>query len=826
MKRKLRGLRRGAEGLDFNLYRVRVPIRGLSNAYLSVIDLWPEGVERTLLFVHGYAGVAETWEYQLSHFARSFRVVAPDLRGHGQSDAPYTNYTMQELVDDIEAVHESLRLPERFILVGHSFGGSICVEYAAAHPGHLEKLVLISTAGEYPLPRITAWASRVPAAAFRPWWRFRPRWNAEVHVMKRMMLNNMRRWVGWPKLEGIRTPTLVITGERDRYFPRRVFQGVGERIAGAEIVDVGASKHKVQLERAGAVNRTIERFIADARPGPRPSWREQATARPDHSWLKAYDPHVPPTIPLPRQPLHRFLETTADWMPNRTATVFYGSRLTYQQLDRRANQFAHALHGLGVQPGDRVMLVLPNMPQTLVAYYGTLKVGGAVVLANPDANAEQIARQAELTQSKALVTLKEFAALAEVVRRKLGLQAILAEIREAVSGRAYRQLMARWQAAGIGGEAAGKATDFGLDMDRLLLDAPWEPPRVGVSSDDLAAVLYTSGTTDEPKGVRLTHANLIANLLQIRHWIPGVRTGREVFLSVIPLTHSYGMTTAMNLPIAIGGTMVLLSVFELQQVLEHIKEHRPTLFPGVPAIYAAINAAREVRSYGLSSIKACISGAAPLPLEVQETFEKLTRGRLVEGYGLTEASPVTHANPFGARGKVGSIGVPIPNTEARIVDLMTGAKLGPGQIGELAVRGPQVMQGYWGEEDGDTLRDGWLHTGDVAAVDGDGFFTIISRVRDTIMAGEYSVYPRDVEEVLYENSKVMEAAVVGVTAEGGGQRVKAFVVPRPGTELTKEELLAQCRRRLEPYQVPWEIEFRGELPKSFVGKVLRRMLVE
>jgi long-chain acyl-CoA synthetase len=512
-------------------------------------------------------------------------------------------------------------------------------------------------------------------------------------------------------------------------------------------------------------------------------------------------------------------------MPHQTATWFYGSKLTYQQLDRRANQFAHALHGLGVQPGDRVMLVLPNMPQMLVAYYGTLKVGGVVVLANPDASAEQILREVEQTQSKALVTLKEFAALAEAVQRKLGLQPILAEIREAVSGRAYRQLMARWQAAGIGAEHA-QATDFALDMDRLLLDASWEALRVEVSSQDLAAVLYTSGTTDEPKGVRLTHANLVANLLQIRHWIPGVRTGREVFLSVIPLTHSYGMTTAMNLPIAIGAAMVLLSVFELQQVLEHIKEHKPTLFPGVPGIYAAINGAAEVRSYGLSSIKACISGAAPLPLEVQETFEKLTRGRLVEGYGLTEASPVTHANPFGARGKVGSIGVPIPNTEARIVDLMTGADLGPGQIGELAVRGPQVMQGYWGDEPGETLRDGWLHTGDVAAMDGDGYFQIISRVRDTIMAGEYSVYPRDVEEVLYENSKVMEAAVVGVTSADGGQHVKAFVVPRPGTDLTQEELLGQCRRRLESYEVPWEIEFRSELPKSFVGKVLRRMLVE
>jgi long-chain acyl-CoA synthetase len=350
-----------------------------------------------------------------------------------------------------------------------------------------------------------------------------------------------------------------------------------------------------------------------------------------------------------------------------------------------------------------------------------------------------------------------------------------------------------------------------------------------VAPDHLAAILYTSGTTDKPKGVLLTHENLVSNALQTRHWIPDLRSGAETFLSVIPLTHSYGMTTAMNIPIAMGATIVLLPVFELQQVLDHIKRYRPTIFPGVPTIYMAINSAPGVRSYGLSSIKACISGAAPLPIEVQEKFEKLTKGRLVEGYGLTEASPVTHVNPFERTEKTGSIGIPIPNTEAKIVDLMRGEDLPPGKVGELLVRGPQVMLGYLDEgDDGDEAvsEEGWLHTGDVAVMDEEGFFQIISRKRDTIMAGEYSVYPRDVEEVLYENSKVMEAAVVGVSAGEGGQRVKAFVVPRPGITLSKEELLELCRKRLEEYAVPWDIEFREELPKSFVGKVLRRMLVE
>jgi len=403
MKRKLRGLKRAAIQLDYSLYRVDVPIRGLSNAKLSVIDIWPEGTERTIVFVHGYAGCAETWEHQINHFSCEYRVVTPDLRGHGQSDAPYTEYTMSELVDDIQTIAETRNLPEKFILAGHSFGGSICVEYANAYPERLEKLILIAAAGEYPLPRGASLLSRVPTAAFRPWWKYRPRWNAEVHVLKRMMLNNMRKWQGWPLLQNIRTPTLIITGERDRYFPRHVFERVGNMIPGAEVVDVGASKHKVQLERYQAVNRAIERFICEGAEGQRLSWRQQATqAEPLSSrpWLKSYGKHTPHSVPIPRQPLHRFLEAAADNVPKRTATVFYGSGLTYQQLDQRVNQFAHALHGLGIKPGERVMVVLPNVPQMIVAYYATLKVGGVVVLPNPDADGAVTARRSSSRSGK------------------------------------------------------------------------------------------------------------------------------------------------------------------------------------------------------------------------------------------------------------------------------------------------------------------------------------------------------------------------------------------------------------------------------------------
>lgn len=828
-----RGLKHRDIQLDLNLYRVEVPIPGVADVALSVIDVCADGAEKTLMFIHGYAGCAETWEKQINHFAHQYRVVVPDLRGHGQSDAPFTEYTMSELVDDIDAIAQTLQLPEKFVLVGHSFGGSICIEYAVAHAERLESLILIATAGEYPLPKSASLLSRVPAAAFHPWWKYRPRWNAEVHVMKRMMLNNMYKWQGWNLLPEIKTPTMIITGERDRYFPRWAFEKVREALPSAEIMDIGASKHKVQLERHQAVNRGIERFIHQVSEGRRLSWREQdiqTKLAVDRPWLKSYGQFTPITCPIPRQPMHRFLEATADRVPKQIATIFYGSSLTYQQLDRRVNQFAHALHGLGVRPRDRVMLIMPNMPQMIIAFYATLKIGGVVVLPNPDADVRQIIEQVKQTKAKVIVTLKDFAGLAVEAQQRLSIKVVLANIRSAVSPRVYKQLLLRWQEAGFDPESEIPWVDSGVTMDQLMLDASHERPDVEVDSDDIAAILYTSGTTDEPKGVCLTHSNLVANALQTRHWIPEIRYGKETFLAVLPLSHSYGMTTAMNIPIVIGASMVLLSVFELQQVLDHIKEYKPTIFPGVPSIYATINQAPGIRRYGLDSIKACISGAAPLPVEVQEAFEKLTRGRLVEGYGLTEASPVTHANPLRGVRRTGSIGVPIPNTEAKIIDLVTGEDLPVGMIGELMVKGPQVMKGYWLSDqtvDMETSFMGeWLYTGDVAVMDADGFFKIISRKRDTIMAGEFSVYPRDVEEVLYENSKVLEVAVVGVSSEGSGQKVKAFVVPRPGTNLSEDELLDLCRKRLDEYAVPWEIEFREELPKSFIGKVLRRMLVE
>ncbi|UCG25265.1 MAG: alpha/beta fold hydrolase, partial [Chloroflexota bacterium] len=350
MKRKLRGFKRSAVELDYNLYRVDVPIPGLAGDDLSVIDIRPEGVEQTIVFLHGFAGCAETWEHQINHFSQEYRVVAPDLRGHGQSDAPFTRYTMGELVADLYKISQYLELPEQFILVGHSFGGSIAVEYASAHPEQISHLVLIATAVEWPVPRIASFFFRLPAAFFRLWWPYCGRWNCQVHTFKRMAVNNLEKWRGRARMESLAVPTLVITGARDNYFLRRVYEDVGQAIPSADVVDIGASKHKVQLERHKAVIRTIDRFVDESKKGS--SWRsdiggEMSQRRP---WLDFYSPGTPKTVPIPRRPLHDFLYSSAEWLPKRTATIFFGKKLNYSRLARSVNQLGHTLHGLGVKP--------------------------------------------------------------------------------------------------------------------------------------------------------------------------------------------------------------------------------------------------------------------------------------------------------------------------------------------------------------------------------------------------------------------------------------------------------------------------------------------
>jgi long-chain acyl-CoA synthetase len=601
-------------------------------------------------------------------------------------------------------------------------------------------------------------------------------------------------------------------------------------IPNAEEVDVGASAHMVMLERREAVNRAIERFVEGGRNRPGLGDDERRQMRQERVWLDQYDDDVPYTIGVPPVPMHRVLRSSARRFPLNTALIFEGNKLTYRRLNRESSRFANWLWALGIRPGDRVLVLLPNLPQTVIAYFGILKAAGVVVFTTPLSEQAELTRQVRDSGARVLVTLTKHAALARQVKAETQLEhVIFTNVKDYL--REPKRLWFSLRQEAQEGHRLRPPLEPGLWlMAAELYKYGPHAPEIETRPDDLALIQYTSGTTDAPKGVMLSHRNLVANTLQTRHWIPGLREGQEVFISVLPFSHAYGMTTALNVPVALAAAMIILPKFSTLEVLRAIRRYRPTIFPGVPTMYLAINNFPHVRQYKIDSIRACISGAAPLPTEVQEAFEKLTHGRLVEGYGLTEATTVTHGNPLQGLRKVGSIGVPLPSTEAKIVDLANGRKLGPGKVGELAVRGPQVMLGYWnaGAAAREFItRDGWLLTGDLARMDEDGYFEVVARKREMILAGDLQVYPRDVEEVLYESPNVKEAVVVGVQPpKWPFQRVKAYVVLREGASVSEAELMALCKRRLEEYAVPWKIEFVKELPKNFVGKVLRRMLVD
>lgn len=819
--------------VDLELYREELLISENPPVRLSYIEVAPEKPVGTIVFVHGYGGYAMQWQNQLKAFSDNYRVIAYDLRGHGRSDAPNSAYTMAEMQADLDALLKGLNVECPFILVGHSFGGAVVTEFAHRRPQDVSHLVLIATTGEYPLLGPAVWALRLPLAILVPIRRMvRKQLAAEAHVLRNLYFNTMSRWNGWSMFRDLRMPVLVIRGERDQVYPTAVFEEVARTIPNAEDVNIGVSRHLVPLERAEAVNRAIGRFIGG--DVDEPSWwggkRSNTALLASRPWIKHYEQGVPVMLGLPNRPLFRLLHSAVRRFGNCPAVVFAGRTLSYKQLDAEANRLANALRSLGVEKGSRVMILLPNTPQFIIAYYAILKAGGVVVSTSPVNERDELQRQISDSQSEFLITLTLFADTARHVLANTGLRGVIfTAIKDYMSLR-NRTLFTLFREAKENHRLPG-GPQKGEHLWRDLLRAhPPARPQVDVDPDMVAVIKYTGGTTDKPKGVMLSHRAVLANALQTRHWIADLREGYETVMAVLPFSHSYGMTAAMNVPIALGAKIVILPTFVTADVLKHIRRYRPTLFPGVPTMYMAINQFKGVRRYGIHSIKACISGAAPLPVEVQEAFEKLTRGRLVEGYGLTEASPVTHSNPLRGLRKVGSIGIPMPATEARIVDLVTGEPLPAGQIGELAVRGPQVMLGYLGKHDDEQplTPDGWLLTGDIARMDEDGYFQIISRRKEMILAGKFQVYPRDVEEVLYEHPGVKEVAVVGVGVAGtnGEQRIRAYVVPRPGTTLTAEELIALCKRRLKEYAVPWEVEFRPELPKSFVGKVLRRLLVE
>ncbi len=528
-------------------------------------------------------------------------------------------------------------------------------------------------------------------------------------------------------------------------------------------------------------------------------------------WLKQYDVQVSAGLEYLPIPLHQFLREAAQRFPRRAALIFEDRPLSYADLERLTDGLARWLVRWGLRPGERVGICLPNIPQFVLIYYAVLKAGGVVVALNPQYKRRELEYQLQDAGVGLVFGLREAAEMLSAVAG----QVVLTDMQD------HRRLA---------GQLSGG--DPGSLLECLRAGLEEELPLPVVGAEDVAIYQYTGGTTGIPKGAVGLHRNLVANTLQFSAWLSGLQAGQEVVLAAIPLFHVYGMVIAMSMGIALGATLVLVhDPRNINEVLRNIQTYRATLFPGVPNMYAAINQYPPVQAgaYNLRSIKACISGSAPLRKEIKQQFEALTGGKLLEGYGLSEAPTATHCNPMWGENRTGSIGLPLPDVEARIVDLEEGNRvLPPGQPGELVVRGPQVMQGYHNmpEETALALRSGWLYTGDIASMDEDGYFYIIDRKKEMIKVGGLQVWPREVEEVIAAHPSVAEAAVAGLPDNMRGEVVKAWVVLRPGAHLTAVEVRRWCEASLAHYKVPRLVEFRQNLPRTTVGKLLRRVLVQ
>ncbi len=556
----------------------------------------------------------------------------------------------------------------------------------------------------------------------------------------------------------------------------------------------------------------------------------------DKPWLKAYEPGVPEEIEYPEGMLvQHILEHSAERFPNRPATIFpslagqnlYEGRLSYRDLENAANRFANALIALGIQKGDRVALVLPNSPQFLISYFGALKAGAVVVACNSLYGPEALEYQLIDCGAETVVTMTNFyPAVKQVQPRTNVTRVIAANIKDY-----FHPIV-----SAMFGLSREKEEGFRVPLDRrdysfrLMLHKSHEGrPKIAARPEDVALLQYTAGTTGTPKGALLTHRNLVANCLQAAAWRTDVEPGREVALCVMPFFHLYGMQMAMLNNLLFGAALILIPAFDWKEMVLAIDKYQPTVFPGVPPFYVELINDPLIAKHKLHSIRVSFSSAGPLPTEVQKTFEGLSGARLVEVYGLTEAGPLTHANPIRGMHKEGSIGVPLPGTLARVVDLYSpSAELPVGEVGELAVQGPQVFKGYWNcaSETAAALQEGWLLTGDLARMDEEGFFYIVGQKKDLINAGGWTVLPRDVEEVCYKHPNVQEAVVVGVQDPYLGEVPKAFIVLKEGETATQEEMRVHFDRHLAKYKVPRQIEFRDSLPKSMGGKVLRRLLKE
>ncbi len=563
----------------------------------------------------------------------------------------------------------------------------------------------------------------------------------------------------------------------------------------------------------------------------------------DKPWLAFYEPGIPASLHYPTMPVDHLLSDAARTYPNQIAINFVlrylaggritvGSRLTYQQLEQQTNHFAAALYQLGLRKGDRMAIMLPNSPQFAIAFFAAARIGARIVNINPTYTSRELKQQLDDSGAETLVILNLFWRRLREVQATTPLKRVIVSYIDDVLPFPFKLLVRANQRRDPEWVTVRPEHDI-FFFSHLLDKYRTVPPRIERRADDTALLQYTGGTTGTPRAAMLSHTNLLANVTQIKAWYPACRPGNEKFMAAIPFFHVYGMATCLLYGIHMGAELVVVpNPRAIENVMKIIAHERCTIFPGVPAMYIGIVNHPKVREYDLTSIRACISGSAPLPIEIQERFDAITGGRLVEGYGLSEASPVTHCNPVLGERRSGSIGIPLPDVEARIIDLETGADLpfDNQHTGELLVRGPQIMQGYWQREE-ETRRtltaDGWLHTGDICRADADGYFYVVDRKKDVMIVSGFKVLPREVEEILYTHPHVLEAVVAGIPhPERGDDTVKAFIVPQPGTAPTREDIRAFLKLHLAPYKIPREIEFRSELPKTAVGKVLRRTLIE
>lgn len=546
-------------------------------------------------------------------------------------------------------------------------------------------------------------------------------------------------------------------------------------------------------------------------------------------WLAHYPPEVPKTLDYPSMPVQEYLTHAYEEFPDKTAIHFMGKDVAYKELYESSMKFANYLQGLGIEKGDRVSVMLPNCPQAVISFYGVLYAGGVVVMTNPLYTEREIAYQMNDSGAKAIVSLDIlFPWISKVVKDTKLENVIITGIKDYLpfpKNKLYPIIQKRQTGLSVKVEHRGVNHLF----TEILKTASQEVRKTDFDfNEDLALLQYTGGTTGSPKGVMLTHKNLISNATMCDAWLYKCKKGEETVLGIIPLFHVYGMTTVLILSVMQGNRMVLLPKFDAETALKTINKQKPTLFPGAPTLYIGLMNHPDIGKYDLSSIEACLSGSAPLPVDVQEKFEKITGGKLVEGYGLTETSPVTHSNLIWGEREKGSIGFPYPDTDCKIFLPGTTEEVPAGEIGEIAISGPQVMKGYWNRPDDTaaTIVNGWLLTGDLGYMDREGHFFIVDRKKDMIIAGGFNIYPREIEEVLYEHEAVQECVVAGIPDPYRGETVKAYIVLKEGYTVSEEEFNKYCRENLAAFKVPRVYEFRKELPKTAVGKILRRSLVD